>query len=50
MEIEGYFHDNLSFRTKKDNDKVEYCFRNKIYDIDQVNDILHACDLSLLTK
>lgn len=30
MEINGYFHDNLSFRTKRDNDKVEYCFRNKI--------------------
>lgn len=29
---------------------IIYCFRNKIYDIDQVNDILHACDLSLLTK
>ena len=30
MEIEGYFHDNLSSRIKKDNDKVRYCFKNKI--------------------
>ena len=30
MEIEGYFHDNLSSRIKKDNDKVKYCFKNKI--------------------
>lgn len=29
---------------------IIWCINNKIYDIEQVNDILYACDLSLLTK
>ena len=29
---------------------IKWCVRNKIYDIEQVNDILYACDLNLLTK
>ena len=29
---------------------IKYCFKNKIFDIDQVNDILYACNLNLLTK
>ena len=29
---------------------IKWCIKNKIYDIEQVNDILYACDLTLLTK
>ncbi len=29
---------------------IKWCIKNKIYDIEQVNDILYACDLDLLTK
>lgn len=29
---------------------IQWCIKNNIYDIDQVNDILYACDLELLTK
>ena len=29
---------------------IIWCIKNNIYDIEQVNDILYACDLSLLTK
>lgn len=29
---------------------IRWCIKNKIYDIEQVNDILYACDLDLLTK
>lgn len=29
---------------------IKWCIKNKIYDIEQVNDILYACDLQLLTK
>ena len=29
---------------------IKWCIKNKIYNIDQVNDILYACDLDLLTK
>ena len=29
---------------------IKWCIKNKIYDIEQVNDILYACDLPLLTK
>ena len=37
-----------------DNDRfdvaIKWCIKNKIYDIDEVNDILYACDLPLLTR
>lgn len=29
---------------------IRWCINNNIYDIDQVNDILYACDLKLLTE
>lgn len=29
---------------------IKWCIKNKIYDIEQVNDILYGCDLPLLTK
>ena len=29
---------------------IKWCIKNKIYDIEQVNDILYACNLNLLTK
>ncbi|MBR4830362.1 MAG: hypothetical protein IKZ96_01165 [Bacilli bacterium] len=29
---------------------IKWCIKNKIYDIEQVNDILYACNLDLLTK
>ena len=29
---------------------IKWCIKNKIYDVEQVNDILYACDLELLTK
>lgn len=29
---------------------IKWCIKNKKYDIEQVNDILYACDLELLTK
>ena len=29
---------------------IKWCIKNKIYDIDDVNDILYACDLPLLTR
>ena len=29
---------------------IAWCIKNNIYDIEQVNDILYACDLQLLTK
>ena len=29
---------------------IRWCIKNKIYDIDQVNDILYACDVDLLKK
>lgn len=29
---------------------IQWCIKNNIYGIDQVNDILYACDLELLTK
>ena len=29
---------------------ILWCVKNKIYDIEQVNDVLYACDLDLLTK
>lgn len=29
---------------------IKWCIKNKIYDIEQVNDILYACDLPLLTR
>lgn len=29
---------------------IKWCIKNKIYDVEQVNDILYACDLKLLTK
>lgn len=29
---------------------IKWCIKNKKYDIEQVNDILYACDLDLLTK
>ncbi len=29
---------------------IKWCIKNKIYDIEKVNDILYACNLPLLTK
>ncbi len=29
---------------------IKWCIKNKIYDVEQVNDILYACDLELLAK
>ena len=29
---------------------IKWCIKNKVSDIEQVNDILYACDLELLTK
>ena len=29
---------------------IVWCIKNNIYDIEQVNDILYACNLQLLTK
>lgn len=29
---------------------IKWCIKNHVYDIDQVNDILYACDLPLLKK
>lgn len=29
---------------------ILWCIKNNIYDIEQVNDVLYACDLELLTK
>lgn len=30
IEVEGYFHDDLSFRQEKDRDKIKYCQANNI--------------------
>lgn len=29
---------------------IKWCIKNKIFNVEQVNDILYACDLNLLTK
>ena len=41
----SYLYDNQYFDIA-----IKWCIKNKIYDVEQVNDILYACDLSLLTK
>lgn len=40
-----YLYDNEYFDIA-----IKWCIKNKIYDVEQVNDILYACDLHLLTK
>jgi len=41
--------DNLGDNTYFDI-AIKWCIKNNIYDVEQVNDILYACDLQLLTK